>query len=83
MTPTTIFTVDAAGTLTAMRPAAPRSEDFMQDLVARHPAVIADGDGALLLIRREQPISDTIDSNGRWSLGHLFVTTTGIPGWWS
>jgi hypothetical protein len=79
MTRSTIYTVDATGTLTAMRPAEPRSEDFMQNLVASHPELIADQDGALLLIRREQPIADREDGDGRWSLDHLFVTRNGIP----
>ncbi len=74
-----IYTVDPAGTLTAMRPSEPRSEDFMQKLVAAHPELIADHDGALLLIRREQPIADREDGSGRWSLDHLFVTRDGIP----
>jgi hypothetical protein len=74
-----IYTVDAAGTLTAMRPSEPRSEDFMQKLVAAHPELIADQDGALLLIRREQPIADREDGSGRWSLDHLFVTRSGVP----
>lgn len=74
-----IYTVDAAGTLTAMRPSEPRSEDFMQKLVAVHPELIADQDGALLLIRREQPIADREDGGGRWSLDHLFVTRSGVP----
>jgi len=74
-----IYTVDAVGTLTAMRPSEPRSEDFMQKLVAVHPELIADQDGALLLIRREQPIADREDGGGRWSLDHLFVTRSGVP----
>jgi hypothetical protein len=74
-----IYTVDAAGTLTAMRPSEPRSEDFMQQLVAAHPELIADQDGALLLIRREQPIADREDGSGRWALDHLFVTRSGVP----
>ena len=79
MTRSIIYTVDAAGTLTAMRPSEPRSEDFMQKLVAAHPELIADQDGALLLIRREQPIADREDGSGRWSLDHLFVTRSGVP----
>ncbi len=78
MTKTTIFTV-ADGKLTAMIPAAPESEDTMQKLIADHPEIITDRDGKLLLIRREQPISDNEDSGGRWSLDHLFVTRDGIP----
>lgn len=76
----TIYTVGADGkSLTAMRPAAPRNEDFMQGLVALYPEIIADSDGELLLIRREQPISDQVDGGGRWSLDHLFVTRGGVP----
>jgi hypothetical protein len=74
-----IYTVDSAGTLTAMRPSEPPSEDFMQKLVAAHPELITDQDGALLLIRREHPIADREEGGGRWSLDHLFVTQSGIP----
>ena len=62
-----------------MRPSEPRNEDYMQQLVAAHPELIADQDGALLLIRREQPIADREDGGGRWSIDHLFVTRSGIP----
>jgi len=51
----------------------------MQKLVADHPELIADEDGALLLIQREQSISDREDGTGRWSLDHLFVTRAGVP----
>lgn len=74
-----IFTVDANGALNAMRPSAPRDEDFMQQLVARYPELIADHDGRLLLIRREQPIADKEDGGGRWSVDHLFVTRSAVP----
>ena len=74
-----IYTVDSAGTLTAMRPSEPRSENFMQHLVAAHPELITDQDGALLLIRREHPIADREEGGGRWSLDHLFVTQSGVP----
>jgi hypothetical protein len=76
---TTIYTVSTTGALTAMRPAAPRNEDFMQNLIAAHPELITDGDGDLLLIRREQPISDQESGGSRWSLDHLFVTRSAIP----
>lgn len=78
MSKATIFTV-SEGKLTAMLPAAPESEDTMQKLIADHPEIITDRDGRLLLIRREQPISDKDDGGGRWSLDHLFVTREGIP----
>lgn len=76
----TIYTVGVDGkSLTAMRPAAPRNEDFMQGLVALYPELISDSDGELLLIRREQPIADQMDGSGRWSLDHLFVTRGAVP----
>lgn len=75
----TIYTVDPSGELTAMRPSEPRSEDSMQQLVARHPDLISDGDGELLLIRRELPVADSEEGGGRWSLDHLFVTKSGVP----
>lgn len=79
MTRSIIYTVDGAGVLTAMRPSEPKSEGYMQALVAAHPELISDQDGALLLIRREQPISDREEGSGRWSLDHLFVTRSGVP----
>lgn len=62
-----------------MAPSAPANEDQMQALVARYPELITDGDGDLLLIKREQEIGDSEESNGRWSLDHLFVTREGVP----
>ncbi len=73
-----LYMVDQDG-LRRMTPSAPASEDHMQDLVARYPELITDGDGDLLLIRREQPISDSAESFGRWSLDHLFVTQDAVP----
>jgi hypothetical protein len=75
----TIFNVHSDGTLARMTPGAPPNEDHMQTLVARYPELIGDHDGPLLLIRREQPISDAADTSGRWSLDHLFVTREGVP----
>lgn len=51
----------------------------MQALVAKYPELITDGDGDLLLIRREQAISDSENSGGRWSVDHLFVTRDAVP----
>jgi hypothetical protein len=62
-----------------MTPSAPENEDRMQELVARYPELITDGDGQLLLIRREQSIADSSDGGGRWSLDHLFVTRDAVP----
>lgn len=77
MSRSTIYTV-SNGQLTAMKPSAPESEAVMQLLVADYPEIIADDDGDLLLIKREQPIGDG-EGDGRWSLDHLFVTQEGVP----
>jgi hypothetical protein len=73
----TIFTVHADGSLSRMKPGAPANEDRMQELVAQYPELIGDSDGEPLLIRREHPVSDGVDS--RWSLDHLFVTRNAVP----
>jgi hypothetical protein len=64
--------------LRRMSPSAPESEDRMQELVARYPELITDGDGDLLLISREPAIGDG-ETASRWSLDHLFVTKSGVP----
>lgn len=79
MTQSAIYMVDVDGGLRRMTPSAPENEDRMQTLVARHPELITDGDGDLLLIRREQAIADGEDGAGRWSLDHLFVTREAVP----
>jgi hypothetical protein len=62
-----------------MSPSAPENEDRMQALVASYPEIIADDDGELLLVRREQAVSDSAAGSGRWSLDHLFVTRDAVP----
>jgi hypothetical protein len=72
-----IYMVDGEG-LKRMAPSAPESEDRMQQLVALYPELITDGDGDLLLIRREHAVGDgAVDA--RWSVDHLFVTREGVP----
>lgn len=68
----------AGDELRRMSPSAPESEDRMQELVARYPELITDGDGDLLLITRESAIGDG-ESASRWSLDHLFVTKDAVP----
>ncbi|HEX5183798.1 MAG TPA: hypothetical protein VFW19_11690 [Allosphingosinicella sp.] len=79
MTQGILYMVDQGGALQRMTPSAPANEDEMQVLVARHPELITDGDGDLLLVRREQAIADSADGGGRWSLDHLFVTGEAVP----
>ena len=77
MTQGVIYIVDGDG-LRRMTPSAPENENRMQELVARYPELITDGDGDLLLVRREHPVGDG-ESDSRWSLDHLFVTREGVP----
>jgi len=74
-----IYMVNPDGSIRRMEPSPPETEDRMQELVARYPELICDGDDDLLLIRREHPIADTEEGNGRWSLDHLFVTRDAVP----
>lgn len=75
---TPIYAINEQGELSVMAASAPENEDYMQDLVARYPEIIADDDGDLLLIKREQGIGDG-DSSSRWSVDHLFVTRSAVP----
>ena len=72
-----IFTLSKDGALSSLKPGVPESEDYMQSLVAKHPEIIVDDDGDLLLIKREQSIGDG-DVAGRWSVDHLFVTRNAV-----
>lgn len=74
-----IFVVNADGELTKMRAALPPSENSLQELIQRFPDTISGGNGDLLLIQREHPISDAESGAGRWSLDHLFVTRDAVP----
>lgn len=79
MTQGILYMVDERRDLRRMSPSAPANEDQMQALVAKYPELITDGDGDLLLVRREQAIADHAEGGGRWSLDHLFVTREAVP----
>jgi len=58
------------------------AERVLQALIAQHPEVLADetgGQGPLLLVRREAPVSDRDDASGRFSLDHLYIDGQGVP----
>lgn len=75
-----IFAVDSDNRLSELTRAGFLSEDVFQRLLADHPAILgSETSGVPLLIRREQPVADSIDSGGRWSLDHLYVDSNGIP----
>ncbi len=67
--------------LIAMREAPYSAETVLQELVARHPEVLAgdQDDGRLLLVRREASVSDEAAGAARWSVDHLFLDGDGVP----
>lgn len=74
-----LFLVKPDVGLVRMTPSAPETEDELQELIAKYPELIGDGDGELLLIQREQGVPDEADAADRWSVDHLFVTRSAIP----
>lgn len=76
---TPLYLVKPNAELVQMKPSAPSTEDELQELIARYPALIGDSDGALLLIEREHGVPDAADGAARWSVDHLFVTRQATP----
>jgi hypothetical protein len=71
--------------LVSMRVAPYDAEAVLQELIEKHPDLLAGGQMApedprrWLLIKREQPVPDTALSNGRFSVDHLFVDQDAVP----
>ena len=74
-----VFTEDEPGQLVAMRPSAPPDENALEELIVRYPEVVAEADGELLLVRRQQGVPDMKGGFDRWALDVLFVTREAIP----
>lgn len=58
------------------------AENVLQELIERHPVILAGDDaahGSLVLVRREAGVSDHEDAGARWSLDHLYVDANGVP----
>ena len=58
------------------------AEDVLQELIERHPEMLAGDDsehGSLVLVRREAGVGDDEDAGARWSLDHLYVDANGVP----
>jgi hypothetical protein len=57
------------------------AEDVLQQLIERHPEMLAGdeaGHGSLILVRREAGVRDEEDAGARWSLDHLYLDANGI-----
>jgi hypothetical protein len=66
----------------AMRETPYDTEDILQELIERHPEMLAGGDDSghsLILVRREAGISEQEDAGARWSLDHLYLDRHGVP----
>src|SRR4051812_18866025 len=58
------------------------AESVLQELIERHPQMLAGDDsahGPLLLVKREAGVSDREDGGARWSLDHLYLDGDGVP----
>jgi hypothetical protein len=80
-----IFLLDPAGDLTEMAETAFAAEIDLQQLLARHPDLLA-GDPIdpgtprrWLLVSREVGIPDQEQGGSRWALDHLFLDQDGVP----
>jgi hypothetical protein len=80
-----IYLKKADGSLQAMTEAPFAKEDFLQELLAKYPDLLA-GDQMdvaearrWLLVARELGVPDDEEAADRWSLDHLFLDQDGIP----
>jgi hypothetical protein len=61
------------------------SESLLQELIAKHPDLLAGGESAegderrWLLVTREMGVPGELDGANRWSLDHLFIDNDGVP----
>lgn len=80
-----IFLLGDDGTLRPMTEAPYPSEELFQQLLEKHPELLAgdqmseDSPRRWLLISRELGVPDEEDAGNRWALDHLFVDQDGIP----
>ena len=80
-----IFLLQSDEQLVSMTEQAYDSEALLQQLLARHPSLLA-GDqmnGSVarrwLLVSQEMSVPDSEDGTGRWHLDHLFLDQDGVP----
>jgi hypothetical protein len=58
------------------------AEDVLQQLIERHPEMLAGddaADGPLVLVRREAGVSEQEGAGPRWSLDPLYLDGNGVP----
>ena len=78
-----VFHLDGDAPVRPMVQQAYESEDLLQRLIERHPAVVALGEAGepsrWLLVGREVPVAGGADGGRRWSLDHLLVGPDAVP----
>ena len=80
-----IYLLSKDSELTAMDETAYDSEDLLQEMLARHPDLLAgeqinsDEPRRWLLVTREMSVPDTESGGGRWSVDHLFLDQDAVP----
>jgi hypothetical protein len=79
-----IYLIQGDDDLVEMREQAYDSEDLLQALLARYPALLAGDQLATtprrwLLIGREQSLPSQVGGGGRWSVDHLFLDQDAVP----
>src|SRR2546427_12461053 len=80
-----IYLLNNHAELVAMEEAPYDSEDLLQELLAKHPDLLAgeqintEEPRRWLLVTREMDIPGEEDGAGRWSLDHLFLDQDAIP----
>jgi hypothetical protein len=80
-----IYLISDSGDLQRVEHQFYSSEDILQQLVAKHPEILAGeqidptAPPRWLLIRREATIPDSANGEGRWWLDHLLLDQFGVP----
>jgi hypothetical protein len=80
-----IYLISDSGELRRVEHQRYSNEDILQELIAKHPDLLAgdqidaDAPPRWLLIRREAAIPDSADGGDRWSVDHLLLDQFGMP----
>jgi hypothetical protein len=80
-----IYLISDSGELRRVEHQRYANEDILQELIAKHPDLLAgdqidaDAPPRWLLIRREAAIPDSVDGGDRWSVDHLLLDQFGMP----
>lgn len=76
-----VFFMRPSGQLARLRRAPFETEDLLQGLLEKHPALLGlvTPDDDLLLVSREQGVPATSEGGSQWYLDHLYIDRQGVP----